>query len=150
MPDLDCRRCKDWRSCIGTEGGYLFAHLRFCPFQVVWILANSDYLHAGKWPPRYSALEEPRKHQISEEGYFVKPALIIAEVEKRLETTNTQGKLLVAQCKAGETLQTLDDEAWEVLMYVKGWRRKDRSFSAWGKDRRYHGKSDKNVVKRGA
>ena len=141
MADLDCRRCKDWRECPDKQqDGFLFAHIRFCAFQVLFILANGDYLHAGKWPPQYSAFEEPRKHQISEEGYFVKPALIIAEVEKRLETTNTQGKLLVAQCKAGESLEFLDDEAWEVLMYVKGWRRKGLSFQMWRKQIRYREK----------
>ncbi|MCJ7634857.1 hypothetical protein MUP77_21020, partial [Candidatus Bathyarchaeota archaeon] len=84
MIEQDCRNCRNWRTCIGRED-YLFAWLRFCPYQVLWILANSETLHSGKWPPQYS-IEEPRKKQINNEGYFVKPAIIIAEVEKRLET----------------------------------------------------------------
>jgi len=132
----ECRECKDWRTCIGRDG-YLFAHLRFCPFQCLWVLANADTLHTGKWPPQYSPFEEPKTGQLNEEGYFVKPAIIIAEVEKRLGTTPTslssfhEGKLLYAQAKAGETLETIDDDAWHALMYIKGKDRKVLSFQKW-------------------
>ena len=164
----DCRECKDWRTCIGKtricpkckgskrdkgricdecDGagyvweGYLFAELRWCPYQIMWVLANADILHAGKWPPQYSPCEEPKKgKRVSKEGYFVKPAIIIAEVEKRLETTGTSGKHLVSQSKAGETLGNLDNEAWEVLMYVKGRNRKVYPFPEWKYQQRYRKK----------
>jgi hypothetical protein len=95
---------------------------------------------------RYSPFEEPKANRLNQEGNFVKPAIIIAEVEKRLETCGTSGKLLVAQCQAGKTLEELDDEAWEVLMYVKGWRRKKMSFSAWKKQKKYYQKVVKEKV----
>lgn len=130
MIEQDCRRCTNWRLCPGKES-YLFAYLRWCPYQILWVLANSETLHSGKWPPQYSPFEEPRKKQLNEEGYFVKPAIIIAEVEKRLETCGTPGKLLIREAQAGEALETLSDEAFSVVLYVKGWRRKETDFNTW-------------------
>lgn len=133
----DCRSCKDWRKCPEKQtDGFLFAHIRFCPWQVLFILGNSETLHSGKWPPQYSPFEEPRKKQLNEEGYFVKPAIIIAEVEKRLETCGSDGESLTFQAQVGKTLEELTDAAWDALMYCKGWRRKATSFPEWR--RRYH------------
>jgi len=58
-------------------------------------------------------------------------------VEKRLETTGKDGKLLVSECKRGVALEDLDNETWEVLMYVKGWKRKEMDFGAWKWQRKY-------------
>ena len=71
------------------------------------------------------------------EAHFVKPELIVAEVEDRLQLTGTQGYALVAEVAKGRDLYTISGIAWEVLMYVKGWRRKEQSFSAWKKQRTY-------------
>ena len=139
----DCRHCTDYRECVGKDG-YLFADLRFCPFQVVWILENSDILHIGKWPMQYSVYDKEKGRRVANEGYFVKPAVIIAEVEKRLETTGKDGKLLVSECKRGVALEDLDNETWEVLMYVKGWWRKKMDFGSYQRWKRWKNKQKVN------
>jgi len=178
--EQDCRHCKDWRACLGKtrvcpkcagkgqykertcdecDGtgyvweGYLFAELRWCPYQTLWVLSNAEILHLGRWPKQYDLREDSkRSRRIQNEGYFVKPAIIIAEVEDRLGTTLTslssfdEGKLLYAQAKAGETLQTLDDDAWDALMYVKGFNRKIQSFSQWRKDMKNRKKHTQKYV----
>jgi hypothetical protein len=141
MKEQDCRSCKDWRKCPGREG-YLFAHLRWCPYQVIWCLQNAEILHSGRWPEAYG-VGEPRKKQVSYEGYFVKPAVIIAELDKRLRKCRNAGDHLIVQIRDNTTQdkncrpEDLDDEAWEVLMYVKGWRRKTMPFYAWKKKHRW-------------
>jgi len=133
--------------CEGTghiQEGYLFAELRFCPFQIVWILANEECLDYGKWPDRYSPFDERGSRQIANEGYFVKAKLIIAEVRKRMETTGKDGRHLADQCKLYSTPNSLDDEAWEVLMYLKGANRKDMDFNKWRNQRRYRTKKSQN------
>ena len=67
----------------------------------------------------------------------MKPATIIAELEHRLDRCGVQGKLLRAQVRAGDTLEDLESEAWEVLAYVKGYRRKEMNFNQWRKQRQH-------------
>ena len=155
---MDCRDCKDWRTCLGktvicprchndearkrncfecggtgyVKEGYLFAELRFCPYQVCWILTNEEILDMGRWPDTYSIYERPQKSQVAREGYFVKPKLIIAEVRARLDSCKpAEAQSLIFQCKANVELPNLTEEAWQVLMYVKGKSRKKMTFSEW-------------------
>lgn len=134
MAEWDCRKCKRWRGCPGKDW-YNYGEIRWCPLQVIWILQNAETLRAGIYPPRHENSGESR--QLRGEGYFVKPVSIIIEVDERLKRTGSQGELLVTQVEDGRTLGTLSDGAWEVLMYVKGNKRKRKSFSAWKKERKY-------------
>jgi hypothetical protein len=138
MNSGNCHNCHDYRLCIGKEW-YNFSEIKWCIWQVIWILTNCEVLQSGRWPKElYSDNEGQRT--IKTEASFVKPILIWAEVDKRLKRTGTAGKLLCAQIKAGETFDTLDDEAREALMYVKGLKRKKSSFRRWVRET-YHSKT---------
>ena len=151
--EQNCQNCKDWYRCIG-KSFFNYSEIRWCPHQILWILAHAEMLKAGQWPVQEesshpcSTLE---KKQLKTEGYFVKAVIIIAELEARLETTGISGKLLKAQAKAGETLETLDYEAWQALMFASGWRQKQGGFSVWKRQRKYRRKvkneSEQIVVK---
>ncbi|MGA2669971.1 MAG: hypothetical protein ABSF21_00920 [Dehalococcoidia bacterium] len=143
----DCQRCKDYRLCIPPEW-FNYAEIRFCPYQVVWIISCATTLRAGRWPqdPDNSS-DNVGQRNIKTEASFTKPILILAEVEFRLRRTGIHGKLLVAQIEAGRGLETLDAEARDALMYVKGWRQKDMPFNAWLKQRIYRRNDYQKVVK---
>ena len=136
----DCRHCKDYRECVPPEW-FNYAEIRFCVWQIIWIIRNALTLRTGHWPkdPDNSS-DNLGQRSIKTEASFVKPILILAEVESRLGRTGIHGKLLVAQIEAGIEFNNLDREARDALFYVMGWRQKRESFSAWKKARKYHQK----------
>jgi hypothetical protein len=136
----DCRRCRDYRECTGKPW-YHYQEVRWCVWQVIWILANAETLRAGHWPkdPDNSS-DNIGQRSIKTEASFTKPILILAEVESRLRRTGIHGKLLVAQIEAGREFNTLDREARDALLYIKGWKQKRMGFSQWKKDRKYYQK----------
>ena len=131
MADLDCRRCKRWKGCPGEDYFY-YGEIRWCPYQVIWILQNAETLRAGQWPaPRD---DSPGSTQVNPEAYFVKAGIAITEVEARLDRTPGQGELLITQVQDGRTLSNLSDGARAILMYVKGFRRKRMGFRRWSRE----------------
>ena len=106
--------------------------------QVLWILRNLDMLEVGQYPPNpegSSYIDAPiSKRQVKRHAYFEMPVSIAAEVNLRLERTG-KGQLLMAEVMAGYTL--FSDEAWQVLTYISGWRRKQMDFKSWVKQRKY-------------
>lgn len=142
----DCRKCKDYRDCAGKPW-FHYGQIRFCPYQVLWIIEHSDTLLAGDWPPdpdSSSYVDPDIKGSLKDEAYYAKPVGILAEVNARLARTGTHGKLLRAEVLAD---LDLSQEAKDALMYVKGWRRKRMSFQKWLRDRRYSQKKyGKNIV----
>lgn len=137
MPEYDCRRCKTWKGCEGKPW-YHYGEIRWCPQQVIWILQNAATLHAGLWlaPPDDSA----GSTQINPEAYFVKAGIAISELEARLPTTPDKGELLITQVEDGRSLSNLSDGARAILMYVKGFYRKDMPFNEWQRQKRYRRK----------
>jgi len=127
----DCRDCKDYRECVVPPDWFSFADIRWCPYQVIWILTHAATLLAGQWPKDISSDSNLGQRSIKTEASFVKPELTIGEVEARLEMTGKQGELLVTQIEDGRTFDTLSPGAREVLMYVKGFRRKKIGFKKW-------------------
>ena len=119
----DCRNCKDYRDCSGIIEWFHYGLIKFCPYQIVWVLANSETLRAGKWPKEPYNSDSAGQRTIKTEASFTKPILILAEVETRLKKTGIQGKLLVAQIEAGRDFNNLDRDARTALMYIKGFRR---------------------------
>ena len=134
MAERDCQKCKRWKGCPGKDW-YHYGDIRWCPRQIIWILQYAEQFEAGDYPVQYEALGGSR--QIKAEGYFVRPETIIAEVRERLRTTPNQGELLITQVEDGRVLGNLSPGAYEILMYVKGWRRKDRDFNTWKRERDY-------------
>lgn len=136
MSDLPCRSCKTYRDCVlvhpivqERDVWYHFGELRFCPFQVIWILSHKDTLQSGDWPPEHREVAGSR--QFSSEARFARPVLIIAEVMQRLESCGLQGELLLSQVEAGRTYHTLSQGAKAALKYCSGFKRKQRPFSKW-------------------
>ena len=137
MTDLDCRTCRDYRGCIGKDF-YTYADIRFCPLQCIWILEHRATLKGGEWPKDpYMSDDNQSSRRIQTEAPFVKPEVIIGELESRLKRCGPQAELLITQVEDGRSLETLSPGAREVLMYVKGYRRKDMTFGHWRKQFRY-------------
>jgi len=135
----DCHQCKDYRDCAGKPW-FHYSEVRFCPFQILWVIENSDTLLQGNWPPdpdSSSYVDPQAKTGYKSEGYYIKPAGILGEVNARLSRTGTHGKLLRAEVLAG---LDLSQESRDALMYVKGWRRKRMSYNAWKKWRKLYQK----------
>ena len=134
----DCRNCRDYRGCLGKDW-YDYGQVRWCPLQVLWIIAHREELKAGCWPkdPDASGDDNTGSRTIKTEASFVKPELIVAELEVRLGRVGLQAELLICQVDDGRSLSNLTSEAREVLMYVGGSRRKRQSFSEWKKQRRW-------------
>ena len=144
MHEGDCQKCKDWHGCVGKPW-YSYLEIRWCPFQVMWILRYCDVLHSGRWPSPDERPDTVPYEQFHNEAPFVKAALIIAELEHRLARCGVAGKLLKAQARAGDNLDYLEGEAWQALLYVKGFRRKITSFTDWKKDKKKYQKTHQKV-----
>ena len=145
----DCRHCKDYRECMQDITWFHYGQIRWCPYQIIWILQHKETLCAGQWPKAEDGSSDSNLGQrsVKTEASFVKPELIIGEVETRLERTGKQGELLVTQIEDGRDVSNLSTGAREVLMYVKGFRRKRMGFSAWKKQRKHRQNDYQTVVK---
>ena len=90
----DCLECKDYRDCEGhnyiikTEAGeeyvswYNYEEIRFCPYQIYFIIENEALLGTGRWPdsPESSSSIEPSiKTGYRSEAYYTKPEIILGE-----------------------------------------------------------------------
>lgn len=135
MAEYDCPSCKSWKGCPGKDW-YDFRDIRWCVYQIIWMLQNAGELNAGIWP------EQIRGHsrQLRAEGYFVKAKIAIGELKARLDCTHNQGELLITQIEDGREIASLSPGAYELLMYVKGKNRKPPDFRAWQRQRRYRDK----------
>lgn len=139
----DCRKCKTYKDCAGKPW-YHYGEIRWCPYQVIFIIENLEVLIAGSWPPNpddSSYIDPQIRTGYRSEAYYTKPVEILAEVEYRLKRTGVDGKLLKAEI-LGEL--ELSKESKSALMYVKGRRRKRMSYKRWLRHRRYWGKVDEN------
>jgi len=125
------------------EEWYHYGEIRWCPRQIIWILKHAEQLDAGDYPAPF--LLSGGSSQIKAEGYFVRPEIIIAELRDRLRTTPNQGELLITQVEDGRVLGNLSPGAYEILMYVKGSRRKRIPFNRWRRE--IWGKSKPKEVK---
>ena len=132
MAEYDCRSCKMWKGCPGKDW-YHYGEIRWCVWQIIWILANRVMLHSGDWPkdPHGSEGDNLGRRQIKTEASYTKSIVTIAEVDDRLKQTGTQAELLITQIEDGRTFDNLSNGAMEVLMYVKGKDRKETGFKKW-------------------
>jgi len=129
----DCRKCKDYRDCPGKLW-YHYGEIRWCPYQVIFILYNTEVLRPGGWPDNpdgSSYIDSKVQTGFKSEAYFIKPVGILAEVEYRRKRTGVDGKLLKEQAENGKDITMLEPEALSALMYIKGWRRKRIDYKRW-------------------
>ena len=134
----DCRKCRDYRGCKGKPW-FHYGEIRFCPFQILWIIEHSETLRAN-WPPDPDGsthIDPNVRAGYKSEGYYTKPAGILGEVNTRLARTGIHGKLLRAEVLAGLDLSS---ESKDALMYIKGWRRKRMGYNQWKKWRKLYQK----------
>jgi len=138
----NCLTCKDYRECMQDCTWFHYGQIRFCPYQIIWIISHKQELEAGRWPqdPHGSADDNPRSGNTATEASFVKPDIVIAELEERLRAAGSQAELLICQVEDGRSFSNLSSGAREVLMYAKGFRRKRQNFNAWKRQRRYRAK----------
>jgi len=132
----ECQECKDYRKCVFGAGKAWFSYgeIRFCPYQVLFILEHSEILRDGNWPsnPDGSIYTDPNiRTGFRDEAYYCKPEEILGEVESRLKTTGSAGEALVDEVRQGLNIDQLSRPAYKALMYVKGWRRKRTNFAQW-------------------
>jgi len=130
----DCRSCRTWKGCTHDRSWFGYQEIRWCAYQVEWLISNSDMLRKGQWPAEETG-SGPGSRQFKSEGSFVKASVVVAELDARLKSTGVCGKLLVALVESGGTLGTLDRDARDALYYISGWRRKVTSFRAWRNQR---------------
>ena len=137
---IDCRDCKRWRDCIGKPW-YSFSDIRWCPFQVMFIIEHRGELLDGEWPdsPDNSSYTDAGiQTSPGHEAYYVKPELVIGEVEKRLETTREAGEALIGEVDSGLSIDGLSPPAYRALMYLKGKTRKRVSYPLWKTQGNYY------------
>jgi len=135
LAEYDCPSCKSWKGCAGRDW-YDFRDIRWCVYQIIWILQNAYLLNAGTWPEQIKG----HSRQLRAEGYFVKAKIIMGELNARLSRTHNQGEMLITQIEDGRTFGNLSPGAYDIVMYIKGNRRKPTDFRAWQRQRRYRGK----------
>ena len=125
---------------------YSYSEFTFKRDQILWALRYAELMIDGKWPPEplNTGYTDPgiRRKGVKREPEFVKPAVIIAEIDKRIELTNLEGKLLMAEVDAD--YERFSDEAWMALNFITGWKRK-KDYVNWKKQRR--SRLNKNLTK---
>ncbi len=127
------------RICKGYDW-YSYPDIRFCQWQIKWVIQHEKVLGDGKWPadPVETGYVGGSSTQLKAEGKQIKPAYIRAEVYLRLAATKTDGDLLEAQIRAGDAV--LKDAAYCALIYCSGWRRKHMTYPAWARKWNYRRK----------
>lgn len=133
-----CLKCKDYNKCPYGEGKewYTYGEIRWCPFQVIWIIENAEILHDGKWPPplgNSSYIDSGILSALKGEPFKVKAFAVVDEFDIRFRTTREAGEALVGEVvNAGITIiKKLSRPARRALMYIKGERRKTQTYSQW-------------------
>jgi hypothetical protein len=138
-----------------------YADFHFSQRQVCWMLENEDYFKQGHWPPepggeyltdRYDRhekrwvdwtgtggipVEDLGRPPLKCEAAFCKAAEVYGEVMRRIEYAGKDGRLLLAQIRAGYEL--LDDDAQHALAYASGFKRKLSKYEEWRGQRRRRG-----------
>jgi hypothetical protein len=105
---------------------------------------NAEVLRMGHWPKNPDTTDDNNgQRRVKAEAAFEKPIIILAELEERLAKTKIRGKLLIAQVEAGRDFKSLDRDAKDALLYIKGFKRKRITFNEWKKARRYYQKGNK-------
>ncbi len=83
---------------------FSYGEIRYTLPQILFLLAHKSLLESGYWPPEgkdtgYIGSSKGRAYKA--EGYFVKPVVIIAELNFRLEATGFDGELVVERYTDG-------------------------------------------------
>ncbi len=137
-----CQVCRDYRKCVygGRKDWYHYGEIKYCSYQVLWIIEIAGTIGFDTWPPNPGSsgyMDPGIKAGYASEAYFVKPGVVLADVEARLKECGTDGKLLRAEVVAR---MDLSDESKSALAYCSGKRIKRMSYQRWCRHRRYQGR----------
>ena len=124
-----CQKCKRWKECIG-KAYYDYSEIKYCPYQILWILEHAVTLLSGEWPDNCSGNPEAQTSR-THEASFVKPEITIGDVERRMKTTGWVGVSLRERAEQGFTIDQLSSPEYNVLMYLKGKKEKLQTYSQW-------------------
>jgi len=131
---------------------YSYKEFTFTLEQVKWALANLSTLKNGEWPrePTGSGYQDWafKSKGTKTEASFVKPALIAAEIEIRLENAGQDGAMCKMEYIYGEDEGSIARHwhlpVWVIqrridraLNYCCGWKRKKMRYSGWSKQKDY-------------
>ena len=119
------------------------SEIRFTREQCIWIIVELVIGKIDTWPTNpagsgYTDAQWSKKSKRRPGAYFVEACDFRSEMELRLERTNTDGKLLLAEIGAGE--EYLSDESKNALNYISGYRRRRMDYLNWLRQRRYRGR----------
>jgi len=125
---------------IMIDDWYSYGQFKFNEFQMQWAINNLALLKTGYWVPPPEGYGERVNHStLKGEASFVKPEIIAAEVESRLEMTGRDGDLCMLHYHNGmaeyEIARLMNWDVWEVtrridraMRYMSGWKRKKRTY----------------------
>jgi len=123
---------------------YSPAEIIFSRPQILFLLKHLDLLAQGIYPPEYAdtgyTVAPPIQRAFSRHAPFETPIQFHAEVTYRLGKTGIEGKLLLAEIKAGMEFIELSPESKRALAYCSGWRRRSSSYTEWKKKRKWRAK----------
>ena len=148
----------NYKECMGHEW-YDYGDIKYCGFEVIWIIQNAEELRQGGWPLPPEHLEVDRlKEEIIAGAYYEKAICIVAEVDARLKRTGKDGKwlvsLIIANFLIPEDIRPLfdprdiDADPKLAFDYITGYHRygkdleKWQPYSGWKKQRVYRGKNE--------
>lgn len=123
-----CQDCRSYKGCGGHEN-YSYPEIRWCPYQVIWLIENADSLRTSGWDIDDDNLGSPNTKT---QAGFVNIANVLAEVDIRVAAAGRHGQKLRDQIlQEGRTFSNLSFQAMAALMYIKGWRRKRIPYARW-------------------
>ena len=119
------------------------SEIRYTREQCIFIVVELVIGKIDTWPTNpagtgYTDAQWSKKSKRRPGAYFETACQVRAEIELRLDRTNTDGKLLVSEIKAGE--EYLSEESKNALNYISGVRRRKMPYLNWLRQRRYRGK----------
>jgi hypothetical protein len=112
----------------------------FCRGEMMFLLANLEYLEEGRYPKPQSGYVDTEKTftPIYVAGaYFETPLMLAGEVRVRLNRTKEDGITLLSEAVAGLEYRDLAITARRALNYICGINRRHQSYREWKKQRNY-------------
>ncbi len=132
-----------------TDIWFSYGSIRYSPDQLLFLLEHRALLESGRWPSEhiesgYTGSSKGRAYK--SEGYFVKPVIIIAELNARLTSCCLDGELVVGRYTNGydevelARIHHLDyfdvvKRIGTALAYCQGAKRKRSSYQDYKKNR---------------
>jgi hypothetical protein len=125
------------------------SEIYFSREQCIWLIQYLDLLKEGRWPPDPSGgyTDAAAQSSLSSHAIYETPCQFAAEIERRIEVTKRDGKLLIWQIRAGvELYEDLEPESKIALNYISiNDFRKRSPYPEWRRGRIGHYHRPKNT-----